>query len=253
MLRRIRTFNKIYNSYRTVSCSAWLKRSDEINRKNDDISSSVATKFQVFRNESVGEILDIEEERAKFRQRAEEQIIDVEEPEVETLPSIYSDLNLERGKTGVFDIEEFVDLLNRENAIDLCVIKVPEQYSYVDYLVIVTGSTYRHMLGITSFVRKVYKMKKGKHDPIPKIEGKNCKNWMAMDLGNIALHVFTKESRELYNLESLWLLGEEYERRIRGTNQSQSDSLYQEFFVDSKTLAERDSKEKNLFKDNDTT
>ena len=74
-----------------------------------------------------------------------------------------------------------------------------------------------------------------------------------MDLGNIAFHVFSKESREYYNLESLWLLGEEYERRIRGTDQSQSDSLYQEFFVDSKTLAERDSKEKNLFKDADKT
>lgn len=94
MLRRISTFNKIYNSYRTISCSAWLKRSDEITRKSDDLSSSVATKFQVFRNESVGEILDIEEERAKLRQREEEQILDIEETEVETLPSIYSDLNL---------------------------------------------------------------------------------------------------------------------------------------------------------------
>jgi len=94
MLRRIKAFNSIYNSYRTISCSAWLKRSDEITRKSDNISSSVATKFQVFRNESVGEILDIEEERAKLRQR-EEQIIDTEETEVETLPSIYSDLNLE--------------------------------------------------------------------------------------------------------------------------------------------------------------
>jgi len=144
-------------------------------------------------------------------------------------------------------------LLKRENAIDLCVIKVPQQYSYVDYMVIVTGSTYRHMLGIASFVRKVYKMKKNKHDPVPKIEGKGCKNWMAMDLGNIALHVFSKESREYYNLESLWLLGEEYEKRIRRIDESQSDSLYQEFFVDSKTLAERDSEEKNLFKDNDKT
>lgn len=95
MLRRIKTFNSIYNSYRTITCSAWLKRSDEIRRKSDDILSSIATKFQVFRNESVGEILDIEEERAKLRQREEEQIIDTEETEVESLPSIYSDLNLE--------------------------------------------------------------------------------------------------------------------------------------------------------------
>lgn len=130
-----------------------------------------------------------------------------------------------------------MDILNRENAIDLCVIKVPEKYSYVDYMVIVTGSTYRHMLGMASFVRKVFKLKRSQHDPIPKIEGKECKNWMAMDLGNIALHIFEQSAREHYNLESLWLLGEEYEKRIR-LRDEQYDSMYREFFEDSKPSKE---------------
>lgn len=141
------------------------------------------------------------------------------------------------GTTGVFDIEDLVDLLRRENAIDLCVIRVPKDYSYVDYMVIATGSTYRHMLGMSSFVRKVFKMKRGRHDSIPKIEGKECKNWMAMDLGNIALHIFSHSAREQYNLESLWLLGEEYENRIRGRDEL-SDNLYQEFFTDLKPLSD---------------
>lgn len=102
------------------------------------------------------------------------------------------------GKTGVYDIEDLVDLLRKENAIDLCVIRIPKEFSYVDYMCIITGSSFRHMSGIASFVRKVYKLKRNPKDHIPKIEGKECKNWMAMDLGNIALHIFSKQTREHY-------------------------------------------------------
>ena len=91
-----------------------------------------------------------------------------------------------------------MDLLRKENAIDLCVIRIPKELSYVDYMCIITGSSYRHMSGIASFVRKVYKLKRHPNDHIPKIEGKDCKNWMAMDLGNIALHIFSKQTREHY-------------------------------------------------------
>jgi ribosome silencing factor RsfS/YbeB/iojap len=131
-------------------------------------------------------------------------------------------------------VEDLVELLRRENAIDLCVIKVSPQMAYVDYMVIATGSTYRHMLGVSSFVRKVYKLKRHKNDPIPKIEGENCTNWMAMDLGNIALHIFSKKAREYYNLESLWLLGEEYEKKVKGRDAP--DELYEQFFTTSQPL-----------------
>lgn len=69
------------------------------------------------------------------------------------------------------------------------------------------------MLGMASFVRKVYKLKRHATDPVPRIEGKECKNWMCLDLGNIALHIFSKSAREHYSLETLWTLGEEYEKR----------------------------------------
>ena len=32
-------------------------------------------------------------------------------------------------------------------------------------------------------------------------------DWLAMDLGNIALHLMEQHSRELYDLETLWSLG----------------------------------------------
>lgn len=124
----------------------------------------------------------------------------------------------------MFEIEDLVDILKKENAIDMTVIRVPAELKYVDYLCIVTGNSYRHMLGMAHFVRKVYKLKRHSTDIIPKVEGENCKQWMALDLGNIALHIFERKSRQSYDLETLWTLGEEYEKRIRG---NKVEELYQ--------------------------
>lgn len=57
------------------------------------------------------------------------------------------------------------------------------ELSYADYIVIVTGRSNKHMKALASFVRKVYKLKKHKTDIFVKIEGKNSKDWIALDLG----------------------------------------------------------------------
>lgn len=40
------------------------------------------------------------------------------------------------------------------------------------------------MQALANFVRKVYKLKKSKTDFLPKIEGENSNDWIALDLGN---------------------------------------------------------------------
>lgn len=88
------------------------------------------------------------------------------------------------------------------------------------------------MQAIAEFVRKVYKRKCHSNDIIPRIEGENSKEWVALDLGsllknyvllsqlcsyfliitgNIALHIFSKEARTKYDLESLWAVGAQYD------------------------------------------
>lgn len=111
-----------------------------------------------------------------------------------------------------------MDVLKKENARNLCVIKIPKEIKYVDYFCLVDGISYRHMIGMAEFVRQCFKKKRNRGDLLPKIEGEKSKDWIAMDLGNIALHIFTKQSRSFYDLESLWCLGEEYEKQIRNSN-----------------------------------
>lgn len=139
----------------------------------------------------------------------------------------------------MFDIEDLVDVLRKENARNLCVIKMPSELKYVDYLCLVTSNSNRHMIGMAEFVRKCYKLKRQRNDILPKIEGEKSKDWMVIDLGNIALHIFTKKSREYYDLESLWCLGEEYEKRIKEVNAR--EKIYKQYLDAASASAETEN------------
>lgn len=92
------------------------------------------------------------------------------------------------GLNGVFEIEDLVEILRRDNADDIFVCTVPKELKYVDYICIVSGRSYRHRKAMAQFVRKMFKIKRHAGDILPKIEGENSKEWMALDLG-INTHV----------------------------------------------------------------
>lgn len=178
-------------------------------------AGSIANKYQIFRDADATVILDVEEERQLQLQREQRPITneDIEESEdSKTLPSIFNGINLKRGRTGVYEIEDLISVLRLNNAENIFVCSVPKEYKYVDYICVVTGMSFRHMRGMAEFVRKVYKMKRNPTDTITKIEGENSNDWMALDLGNIALHIFSERAREQYDLESLWAVGAKYDR-----------------------------------------
>ncbi|KPJ11942.1 Uncharacterized protein C7orf30 [Papilio machaon] len=126
----------------------------------------------------------------------------------------FDGINLERGKNGVFEIEDLVDLLQRENSKNIFVASVPKEINYVEYICVVSGRSKRHVKALAEFVRKVYKKKCYKSDHIPRIEGKDSDEWMALDLGNIALHIFSDKARVVYDLETLWAVGAEYDEKM---------------------------------------
>lgn len=96
MLKRsFKNIQKIY-AIRTFRTSGYSSSKDNNERSNSELSSSVATRFQVFKNESVGIIFDIEEERAKRRMQDEMGRIDEEESHELIPSSAYDGLNLER-------------------------------------------------------------------------------------------------------------------------------------------------------------
>lgn len=194
------------------------KKKDDVTDKKESTKSpskdgktkiprSVIDKYKVFKDDDQSVILDVDEER---QLRESSSLFPKEEPLQPTFDQ-FSGINLKRGETGVFDIVNLVDVLREENCQDLCVIRVPPDLKYVDFMVTVTGNSPRHMLATAEFVRKLYKKKRRQNDLLPRIEGKDSHEWIALDLGNIALHIFNSATRKHYDLETLWSVGYHYD------------------------------------------
>lgn len=70
-----------------------------------------------------------------------------------------------------------------------------------DYFVITTGTNRRQIHAIADEVNRVLKesgsARMGR-------EGYDESSWVVQDYGDVVLHVFTPETRELYDLENLW-------------------------------------------------
>ncbi|KAM9851847.1 mitochondrial assembly of ribosomal large subunit protein 1 [Aulostomus maculatus] len=105
-----------------------------------------------------------------------------------------------------FSLDVLVSLLRHENAVDICVIKVPEHITYTQYLIVVSGISQRHLSAMALYAIKVYKFLKKDHDLNVKIEGKNSEDWMCIDFGAMVVHFMLPETREVYELEKLWTL-----------------------------------------------
>uniref|UniRef100_A0A8C5M701 Mitochondrial assembly of ribosomal large subunit protein 1 n=1 Tax=Leptobrachium leishanense TaxID=445787 RepID=A0A8C5M701_9ANUR len=106
-----------------------------------------------------------------------------------------------------FNLDVLVSLLRQENGRDVCVIQVPPEVKYVEYFVIVSGFSTRHIQAMAQYTLKTFKsLKKVKKTSQIIIEGKDTEDWMCIDFGNIVVHFMLPETRELYELEKLWTL-----------------------------------------------
>lgn len=75
-----------------------------------------------------------------------------------------------------------MQILEKENAQDIFVCKVPADYKYVDYMVVCSGHNFRSISALSHIVRHQFKtMNSDNINMLPKIEG--GKKWLALDLG----------------------------------------------------------------------
>lgn len=84
---------------------------------------------------------------------------------------------------------------------DTVVLDLTKITPIMDFFVINTGSNVRQMHALSDEVR--VQMKARGHKP-PATEGYEQSAWILQDWGDIVLHSFLPEARELYDLEGLW-------------------------------------------------
>jgi len=76
------------------------------------------------------------------------------------------------------------------------------QNSITDHFVIATGNSDTHIDSIAKSVE--IEVEKKLNDSPWQSEGRTNREWILLDYGNVVVHIFKRETREKYNLESLW-------------------------------------------------
>lgn len=91
--------------------------------------------------------------------------------------------------------------LDNKKAADIVVIDIAEKSSFADYLVIASGNSERQ---VGTLIDEVEEQMAKEGLFVKSIEGKQTSGWVLMDFGDIIVNVFTKDTREKYNIEKVW-------------------------------------------------
>jgi ribosome-associated protein len=89
-----------------------------------------------------------------------------------------------------------------KKAVGLQILDVAGRVDYADFLVIMTGRSDRHAQALAQGIEDA--MRRRGLRPVA-VEGLQQGSWVLMDFGEVVAHVFLHESRELYDIDGLWL------------------------------------------------
>ena len=95
-------------------------------------------------------------------------------------------------------ISKFLDANKAEN---LVTIDIHNKSSMCDYMIIATGTSSRHLRALAA---NLIKMLKDQDHPQLSVEGESNSPWVLIDAGDVIVHLFQEEMRELFNLEAMW-------------------------------------------------
>ena len=84
---------------------------------------------------------------------------------------------------------------------DIKVIDVSHHTQLLDYMIIASGTSSRHIQTIAEFAMK--KAQENGYDK-PATEGLGHSEWVVVDFVDVVLHVMSPAAREHYNIEGLW-------------------------------------------------
>ncbi len=68
-------------------------------------------------------------------------------------------------------------------------------------MVLVSGTSNRH---VKALVDRVVESARAFGQPALGVEGRETNEWVLVDLGDVVVHVMSREARSFYDLERLW-------------------------------------------------
>ena len=97
--------------------------------------------------------------------------------------------------------ELIVDALDDLKAVNTVTLDVTGLTDVMDYLVISSGTSNRHVKSLASNVSM--EAKKQGMRPLG-VEGDDAGEWVLVDFGDVVVHVMLPATRDFYDLERLW-------------------------------------------------
>lgn len=99
-------------------------------------------------------------------------------------------------------VEFLTDLLDGLKAQDIQAIDVRGKSSITETMIVCTATSSRHA---ASTAQNLIDECKKAGVPVFGEEGKAVADWIVVDLGEAIVHILQQDSRELYQLEKLWM------------------------------------------------
>jgi ribosome-associated protein len=98
-------------------------------------------------------------------------------------------------------LEQVQRILAEKKADDIEVIDLRDRTLIADYFVVCCGTSNTHIKAIADGL-----LTEGKAEGLKKehIEGYAQARWVLVDYGDVVVHIFAREEREFYDIESLW-------------------------------------------------
>ena len=98
-------------------------------------------------------------------------------------------------------VELVVSALDDVKGVNTVCLDVSKHSDVMDYLIISSGNSSRHVKSLAESVSK--KAKEAGNRPLG-IEGADAGEWVLVDLGDVVVHVMQPAARDFYDLERLW-------------------------------------------------
>lgn len=92
--------------------------------------------------------------------------------------------------------------LDADKAEDIKIIDLQSQSAIADYMIVATGTSSRHVSGLASKLKDRLEERGVKGI---RAEGMAQSDWVALDVGDVIVHLFRDEVRAFYNIEKMWL------------------------------------------------
>jgi ribosome-associated protein len=89
-----------------------------------------------------------------------------------------------------------------KKAVGVEILDVAGKVDYADFLVVMTGRSDRHTFALAQAIEDALE-KKGRRATA--VEGLPRGSWVLIDFGDVVVHIFQDEARQVYDIEGLWL------------------------------------------------